>query len=155
MVNVVSGFRTLSSVGSDVADGMTSYDVEYKFNRLINSVSVVEDSKSIVFELKGNTNSDDNTLTLFLPSELISGINSVIIDGKMTENFSQEFENGMITLMIKEIPPKSTTIVVKGTTIVPEFEEIVFMILAISVLSLVILSKKQTIGKILQYSKTW
>ena len=152
IVNVVSGFRILSDVGMDAGDGMTSFDVEYKFNRLINQANVVEESKSIVFELKGNTVSDDNSLTLMLPSALISGINSVSIDGKTYDDFSQEFENDMIILEIKEVSPKSKTIVVTGTTIVPEFAEMVLMILAISVFSIIIISKKQNIRNVFQYN---
>ncbi|WP_182126757.1 PEFG-CTERM sorting domain-containing protein [Nitrosopumilus sp. b2] len=152
MVSVVSGYRTLSNVGMDAGDGTTFFDVEYKFNRLINNVSVVEESKSIVFELKGNTFSDDNSLMLLLPSGLINGINSVTIDGVSSETFSQEFENDMIILEINDIPPNSKIIVVDGTTIVPEFGEIVLVILTISVFSLVVLSRKQNIGSMLRYN---
>jgi hypothetical protein len=63
---------------------MTTFDIEYKFNRLLRTASVDENSKSILFELQGRTMSEDNTLTMLLPSELISGVSSVSIDGTST-----------------------------------------------------------------------
>jgi len=151
LVSVVSGFSVLSNVGIDAGDGMTLFDVEYKFNRLVNEASVIEESKSILLKLKGNTINEDNTLTLLLPTELISGINSVSIDGKKTEKFSQDFVDNIVSLEIKEIPPKTKTITITGTTIVPEFAEIALMILIISVMGIVFLSKKQTMQKMFQH----
>ncbi|MGY5144445.1 MAG: PEFG-CTERM sorting domain-containing protein [Candidatus Nitrosopumilus sp. bin_32a] len=145
LVSVVSGFSMLSDVGIDAGDGMTLFDVEYKFNRVVNEASVIEESKSILLKLKGNTINDDNTLTLLLPTELISGINSISIDGKKTGKFSQEFNDGMVTLEVKEIPPKAKTIIITGAAIVPEFGTIAAMILAVAILSLIAVTAKSRI----------
>lgn len=145
LVSVVSGFSILSDVGIDAGDGMTFFDVEYKFNRLVNEATVVEESKSILLTLKGNTINDDNTLTLLLPSELISGINSVSIDGKKTEKISQEFDDNVITLEIKEVPPKAKIIVITGTTIVPEFGTIAMMMLSVAIIGVILITAKSRI----------
>lgn len=145
LVSVVSGFSMLSDVGIDAGDGMTLFDVEYKFNRLVDEASVIEESKSILLKLKGNTINDDNTLTLLLPTELISGINSISIDGKKTEKFSQEINDNIVTLEIKEIPPKAKTIIITGAAIVPEFGVIATLVLGISVLSIMIISAKNKV----------
>ena len=143
LVDVVSGFSVLPNVASDVGNGSTRFDLEYKFNRLLGSATVNENSKTIAFTLQGRTNSDDNTLTILLPSELITNIVVVSIDGTNTENFSQEKENDFTKLVIQNISPSSKEIVITGTTIVPEFAEIVLIVLVIAVSTFIIFSKKQ------------
>jgi len=145
LVNVVSGYQILNDVGSDVGDGKTTFDVEYKFNRLINSASIDESAKSISFELMGNTINDDNTLTLFIPSALINGISSVSIDEIMTDEFSQEFEDEIIILSIKEIPHNAKSIAVTGANIVPEFTGLAPIVLIVSICAIVLITKKQSI----------
>ena len=142
LVSVVSGHSILPNVGSDFGDGTNVFDLEYKFNRLVNHASIDESSKSISLELKGNTINEDNTLTLFLPTALISGISSVSIDGIMTDEFSQGLEDDFTILVINEIPPSAKSIVLTGTTIVPEFGTISIMILAIAIISMAIISSR-------------
>ena len=141
LVEVLSGFSVLPKVASDVGDGSKTFDLEYKFNRLLGSASVDEDKKSLSLILQGRTNSDDNTLTLLLPPELISGILAVSIDGDDTENFFQEEENGFTKLVIEDVSPSSQEIVITGTTIIPEFAEITIVILIISISMLILFSK--------------
>lgn len=143
IVNVVSGNSILPKVASDVGDGMTTFDIEYKFNRILNTAKVDENSKSILFELKGRTMNDDHTLTLWLPSELITGISSVSIDGNDKGDFDQVFENGFTILKISEIPPFANSISISGSTIIPEFSELTLVILIISISMIVFLSRKQ------------
>ena len=144
VVKVVSGFSVLPNVASDVGDGSKMFNVEYKFNRILNTATVDEEAKSITFELKGNTNSDDNTLTILLPAELISGISSVIIDGIKTEKYEQDFEDEFTTLIIKDIPPSAKTITTIGSTIIPEFAEVVLLMLIVSISAVVLFTRKQT-----------
>jgi len=145
LVSVVSGNSVLPNVGSDLGDGMNIFDVEYKFNRLVNHASINENAKSITLELKGNTINDDNTLTLLLPSALISGISSVSIDGTMTENFTQEFDDEITILVINEIPPQAKSITMIGTTIVPEFAQLALVVLFASISIIVWFTRKQSI----------
>jgi predicted secreted protein with PEFG-CTERM motif len=150
VVKVVSGFSILPRVASDVVDGSSVFDLEYKFNRILNTASIDQETKSITFELKGNTNSENNTLTILLPSQLISGISSVSIDGVKTEKFSQEFEDETTTLIIKDIPPSAKTITTKGSTIIPEFAEVVLLMLIVSISAAVLFTRKQPFLKITQ-----
>lgn len=144
LVKVVSGFSVLPSVASDVGDGSKVFDLEYKFNRILNTASVNEETKSITFELKGNTNSEDNTLTILLPSELISGISSVSIDGVKTEKYTQDFADEFTTLVINDIPPSAKKITTTGSTIIPEFAEVVLLMLIVSISVVVLFTRKQT-----------
>ena len=142
LVDVLSGFAVLPKVASDVGDGKKTFDLEYKFNRLLRTASVDENTKSISFTLQGNTNSDDNTLTILLPSDLISGISLVSIDGANTENFDQKLEDGFSRLVIKEIPPYAKEISITGVTIIPEFGALSNIVLAIAIFSIIIFTVK-------------
>ncbi|MEJ2261792.1 MAG: hypothetical protein P8X83_09145, partial [Nitrosopumilaceae archaeon] len=118
LVSVVSGFSFLPNVASDVNNGETTFTLEYKFNRLLRTASIDVDSNSILFELQGRTINEDNTLTLLLPSELISGISSVSIDGENTENYFQGLNEDITVLVIEEIPPYASEIEITGATII-------------------------------------
>ena len=48
-VTVMSGLQVVPGIGSDAGDGTTTFDVEYQFNRVINSASVDEDQNAIIF----------------------------------------------------------------------------------------------------------
>jgi len=144
MVSVVSGNSFLPRVASDVGDGKTIFELEYKFNRLLSKANVDEDSKSISFELQGQGMSDDNSLTLFLPVDLISGISSVSIDGISTEKYTQEFKDGLTLLVINDIPPTSKSITITGATIIPEFADLALAVLIISITLLVLFTRKQS-----------
>ena len=144
VVKVASGFSVLPSVASDVGDGSKMFNLEYKFNRILNTASVDEETKSITFELKGNTNSEDNTLTILLPSGLISGISSVTIDGVKTEKYTQNLEDEFTTLVINDIPPSAKIITTTGSTIIPEFTGMVLLMLIVSISAVVLFTRKQT-----------
>lgn len=143
LVSVVSGNSFLPRVASDVGDGTTTFNLEYKFNRLLKSASVDEDSKSILFELQGRGMSDDNSLTIFLPSELITGISSVSIDGIDTDAFTQELEDDLTILKISEVPPTSEFVKITGATIIPEFADFALIVLISSIAMLILFTRKQ------------
>jgi len=150
LVSVVSGYSVLPKVGADVGDGSKTFDIEYKFNRILNQANIDENSKSITLELKGKTMNEDNTLILILPSHLISGISLVTIDGITTEKFTQKFENDFTTLVINEVPPFANSITIKGSTVIPEFEKIVLLILVISIVGIILFSKTKLSQQIKQ-----
>ena len=142
IVNVVSGNSILPKVGSDIGDGSKTFDLEYKFNRILNQATIDEASKSITLELKGKTLNEENTLMIILPSSLISGISSITIDGIPSEKFTQNFEDNNTILVINEIPPYAKSIAMKGTTIIPEFHEFALLTLMLSFVAAVFISKK-------------
>jgi hypothetical protein len=81
IVTVTSGLQLIPNVGSDAGDGTTTFNVEYEFNRVISSARVDEDQNSITFEIVGKVTSEDNTLMLMLPKNLISGPLIIWADG--------------------------------------------------------------------------
>jgi predicted secreted protein with PEFG-CTERM motif len=140
-VTVMSGLQVIPKIGSDAGDGATTFDVEYQFNRVISSVSVNEDQKSITFEIVGTPKGLDNTLTLMLPKNLINGPLVVWADGQQISN-SVFTEGGEINSL--EIPLKrdSQRVTIVGTTVVPEFGTIATAILAVGIFSLIAMTFK-------------
>jgi len=95
IVTVTSGLQVIPNVGADAGDGTTTFNVEYEFNRVISSARVDEDQNSITFEMVGKVTSEDNTLTLMLPKNLISGPLIIWADGQQITNFEMTEDGGV------------------------------------------------------------
>jgi hypothetical protein len=94
--------------------------------------------------------SDDNSLTIFLPSELITGISSVFIDDVSTNDFTQEFEDDLTILVISEVPPTSESVTIIGATIIPEFADLSLIVLIMSITMIVLFTwKSDSLKKII------
>ena len=141
MVTVTSGLQVIPNVGSNAGDGTTTFNVEYEFNRVISSARVDEDQNSITFEIVGKVTSEDNTLMLMLPKNLISGPLIIWADGQQITNFELIEEGGINKV---KIPLNRDTELVSlvGTAVVPEFGAITMAILAIGVLSFLAITFK-------------
>lgn len=142
---VTAGYSIVPQVGMKVGDGTKSFDVEYKFSKLLTLTEVNVEQKSITFELTGNHKSDNHNLELRLNSELVDGPFVVWADNEQISNFETTKDGDFNILSIPlNVDSKSITII--GTTIVPEFGPLVMMILSISIISMIILSKKSIIS---------
>ena len=148
LVSVLSGYSVVPNVALDVGDGSSVFNLEYKFNRIINRVNVDEDEKTITLELRGNSINDDKTMTLLLPPALISGISSVSVDDNITESFTQEFEDEITIMVINEIPNNAKSITITGATIVPEFAGITMIILISSIAMMIWMTRNQLIVRL-------
>lgn len=140
-VTVTSGLEKIPNVGADAGDGQTTFDVEYEFNRIISSASVNEDQKSITFEIIGKPKSDDNTLTMMLPKNLIGDPYVIWVDGKQRMDYDVHTEGGMNTLVI-ELDEKSELVTIVGPSVVPEFGTIAAGILVIAIIGTIIISSR-------------
>ena len=142
IVTVTSGLQVIPNVGSDAGDGATTYNVEYEFNRVISSARVDEDQNSITFEIVGKVTSEDHTLMLMLPKNLISGPLIIWADGQQITNFELIEEGGINKV---KIPLNRDTELVSlvGTAVVPEFGAITMSIFALGVLSFLVISFKK------------
>jgi hypothetical protein len=133
-------FKTFSGVGKDVGDGMTTYDVQYSSVKNIVSSSVSAKDKSINFVLVGKTDAN-STLILKLPTGLISGpFIGVIEDGQIITNYTTADESGSTTLTIP-INPLTENISIIGTTVVPEFGPIAGIVLVLSIVAIVAVTR--------------
>jgi len=141
LVTVKSGLQVIPNIGSDAGDGTTTFEVEYQFNRVISSTTVNEDENAITFEIVGKSKGEDNTLTLMLPKNLISGPLVIWADG-------QEISDVIMTegeeINKVEIPLNrdSNRVTIVGTSVVPEFGTIAMTILAVGIFSLIAMTFK-------------
>jgi predicted secreted protein with PEFG-CTERM motif len=133
-------YKTFSGVGKDAGDGMTTYDVQYSSVKDIVSASVSTKDKSVDFVLVGKTDTN-STLILKLPTGLISGpFIGVFEDGQIITNFTTTDEAGDTVISIP-INPLTENISIVGTTVVPEFGPIASIVLAISIVVIVIVTR--------------
>jgi hypothetical protein len=142
IVTVTSGLQVIPNVGSDAGDGTTTYNVEYEFNRVISSARVDEELNSITFDIVGKVTSEDHTLMLMLPKNLISGPLVIWADGQQITNFELTEEGG-INKVIIPLNRDTELVSLVGTAVVPEFGAITMSIFALGVLSFLVISFKK------------
>jgi hypothetical protein len=133
-------YKTISGVGKDVGDGTTTYDVQYSSLKNIVSSSVNTNEKSIDFVLVGKMDTN-STLILKLPTGLIGGpFIGVFEDGQIITNYTTTNEVGDTVLSIP-ITPLTEKISIIGTTVVPEFGPVAAIVLAISIVAIVTVTR--------------
>lgn len=145
VVIVESAHSVLYNVGDDVGDGLTTFDVEYDYNRVIADARIDMKEKAITFTLVGKSqNEDDNVLTLYLPKELISNPNVVWVDGKPVTDFEVVSEGG-INIVIIPVTATSQEVTILGSSVVPEFGVMAAVILATSLIAVIFVSTRSKI----------
>jgi predicted secreted protein with PEFG-CTERM motif len=102
------------------------------------NVQVDEASKKITFNI---STLNTNQLTLKLPQKLISGPNTIIVDGNQISNFqiTKTSTGNTITIPLKS---NSQQIEIIGTSVIPEFGSITIIILAVAITSVVLVMRK-------------
>ena len=141
-VFVSAGFSIVPNVGKDVGDGSTIFDVAYNFNRILSTAVIDEEQKSITFDIMGNTKSDLHDLELHLPSELISGPFVILVDDQKISDFEHVLDEDGLNILFIPLDASSKTISIFGTSVVPEFGSMAFLILSISIVSVILISQK-------------
>lgn len=144
-VTVVEGLQVIPEVGAKVGDGKTTFDVQYKFNRLVSSAKVDQHSKSITFTLVGKPTNEDNTLVLNMPKKLLEGPYVMFLDGEEKTDFTESNNGGINTLTIP-VGEKSEQLTIIGTKVVPEFGTIAMFVLVVSIVSVIALKSKLPSG---------
>jgi plastocyanin len=108
-----------------------SYDIAYKSSTskaTAATINATGKAVKVTFDKAGE-------VELTLPTAMISGINSVTAGGQ-TVNYTPT--NGSNSTTIKfTIPAGSTTVEIKGATVVPEFSVIAVLVLGISIAALI------------------
>ena len=138
-------YKTISGVGKDAGDGMTTYDVQYSSVKNIVSSSVSIKDKSINFVLVGKTDTN-STLILKLPTGLISGpFIGVLEDGQIITNYTTTDEVGDTAISIPN-NPITENISIIGTTVVPEFGPVAAIVLAIAIVAIVTVTRFRPIN---------
>jgi predicted secreted protein with PEFG-CTERM motif len=141
VVIVTSELQIIPNVGANAGDGKTTFNVEYEFNRMIASATIDEEQNAITFEIVGKAKSEDNTLSLMLPKDLIREPLVIWVDGKQISDFEITSKGGINEVVIP-LDEKSERLTIVGASVVPEFGAITMAILAIGVLSFIALTFK-------------
>ena len=133
-------YKTFSGVGKNAGDGMTTFDVQYSSVKDIVESSVSTKDKSIDFVLVGKTDTN-STLILKLPTGLIDGpFIGVIEDGQIITNYTVTSESGD-NIMSIPITPLTEKISIVGTTVVPEFGPVAGIVLVLSIVAIVTITR--------------
>jgi predicted secreted protein with PEFG-CTERM motif len=141
VVIVTSELQIIPNVGANAGDGKTTFNVEYEFNRMIASATIDEEQNALTFEIVGKAKSEDNTLSLMLPKDLIREPLVIWVDGKQISDFEITSKGGINEVVIP-LDEKSERLTIVGASVVPEFGAITMAILAIGVLSFIALTFK-------------
>jgi len=140
-VIVTAGYYIIPNVGKQAGDGSIFFDVEYDFNRVLSTVVIDEQQKSITFEIVGNIVSENNDLELRLPSELLDGPFVIWVDGQKLSDF-EHIQGDELNVLLVPLNADSKIITIVGTSIVPEFGSMTMVILTVSIVTMVFLSQR-------------
>ncbi len=138
---VTSGYSIVPNVGKQVGDGKKFFNVEYDFNRLLDTVKINEDQKSITFEIVGDAKTENHELELRLPSGLIDGPFVIWVDSKKLSDF-EYIQEGDLNVLFVPLDADSKILTIVGTSIVPEFGPMTLAILGVSIVSMIVLSQR-------------
>jgi plastocyanin len=107
-----------------------NYDITYKSTTSKATTATIDAGKSVkvTFDKAGE-------VELTLPNAMISGINSVTAGGQ-TVNFTPT-KNADSTTIKFTVPEGSTSVEIKGATVVPEFSVIAVAVLGISIAAII------------------
>jgi len=142
MVNVVKdpgSVHSIHNVASGYSDDGLGYEVKYILDTTLEQDVLIDTAESaLTFRISEDT--ENEQITLILPTGLIENPNTVWIDGVMSD-----FEIDTTTTGIKltiPIEPLSKEIKIMGTQVIPEFGLMTLTILVISVVSMIVLSQR-------------
>lgn len=144
IVVVESAYSVIHNVGDDAGDGLTTFDVEYDFNRVIADTRVDVEQSAITFTLVGKPQNEDNTLTLFLSKDLISNPSVIWADGKSVTDF-EVISDGGINIVIIPVTETTEQVTILGSSVVPEFGILTAVILATSMIAVIFATSKSKI----------
>ncbi len=134
--------KSIDRIASGYSDDGLGFEVKYFLDAYLSpTVDVDPTEKTLTFVLTGESNNDSITLTL--PKELIDNPTTVWVDGDMVDFESDSsISKDTATQLVIPIDQQSREIKIMGSNVIPEFGGIVMLILTISILSIIIFSKK-------------
>lgn len=137
--------KSIDGIASGFSDDGLGFEVKYFLDAyLANTVHVNPDAKTLTFTLTGESNNDEITITL--PKELIDNPTTVWVNGGIVDFESDSTISGnTATQLVIPIDNDSREIKIMGSKVIPEFGGIALLILTISIVSIIIFSKKTSL----------
>ncbi len=133
-------------VGADVGNGTKVFDVQYQSVKDIISSAIKTKDKSVTFTLVGKATAN-STLSMKLPKGLINGpFIGVWLDNQPISGYTVTDE-GNDNLLSIPITPMTEQVSVVGATIVPEFGPVVPIVLAISIIAIIAVTRFRIIPR--------
>ena len=146
IVTVTDGYKIIPDVGTDVGDGLTTFNVDYQYSGIISNPMINEDKKSITFQISNDPKSNDYNLMLLLPSDLIEGPYAIFVNGEKNLRFDY-LPDGEINTIEIELFDSANQITIVGTKIIPEFGIFAVLVLGMSITSLILIQKSRIRAK--------
>ena len=132
--------KSIKGVASGLSKTGVGFEVKYILDVTIQqTVDVEPNENTLTFMISGDTQNEQ--LTLILPSELIENPNTVWIDGTQTNFDTDVVKSG--TRLIIPIEHGAKEIKVMGSHVVPEFGFLTMGILGASVFSVVLIARSK------------
>lgn len=142
-----TGNKVVTNVGHDVGDGKTTFDVQYQSIKDIRDFSVGTKDHSLNFVLVGKTNQSSN-LILRLPNALIMPpFLGIQLDGQFVNGYTISQEAGFNIVTIP-ITPLTEQVSIVGSSVVPEFGPVAWLVLAISIATILFVTRFMPIHKL-------
>ncbi|QDI88042.1 PEFG-CTERM sorting domain-containing protein [Candidatus Nitrosopumilus sp. SW] len=137
--------KSIDRIASGFSDDGVGFEVKYFLDAyLANTVHVDPDERTLTFTLTGESNNDEITITL--PKELIDNPTTVWVNGNMVDFESDSTISGnTATQLVIPIDKDSREIKIMGSKVIPEFGGIALLILTVSIISIIIFSKKTSL----------
>ena len=130
--------QSIKNVGSGYTEDGLGFEVKYVLDtNLQNVVHIDPSEKTVTFLISGDTQNEQ--ISLVLPTELIENPTAVWVDGTMVEFETDSTMTG--TKLLIPIEPLSKEIKIMGTHVIPEFGFIAVSILGLGLISILIFTR--------------
>ncbi len=143
VVHVVKNFgsvQSIHSVGSGYSDDGLGFKVKYILDtNLQQAVFIDTTENALTFRISGDT--ENEQITIILPTELIENPNAVWINGVMTDFETDTTSSG--TKLIIPMVPHSKEIKIMGTSVIPEFGFLALGVLSVGLFSTLFLIRSK------------
>lgn len=132
--------QSIHNVASGFSEDGLGFEVKYILDtNLQKAVFIDPDNKSLTFKISGT--SENDKITLVLPTELIENPNTAIVNGEITGFESEITSSG--TKLVIPISSDTTEIKIMGTKVIPEFGFLALSILSIGLVSTLFLTRSK------------
>ena len=137
--------KSIRGIASGFSDDGVGFEVKYFLDAyLSNAVHVNPNEKTLTFTLTGQSNNEHLIITL--PKELIDNPTTVWLDGNMVEfELDSTISSNTAARLVIPIDDTVREVKIMGSKVIPEFGGIALLILTISIISIIIFSKKTSL----------
>ncbi|NNM36444.1 MAG: copper-binding protein [Nitrosopumilus sp.] len=132
--------QSIHNVGSGYSEDGLGFEVKYILDtNLQKAVFLDPDNKSLTFRISGTSENDQ--ITLVLPTKLIENPNTVLVNNEITDFETETTSSG--TKLVIPIDNTTSEIKIMGSKVIPEFGILTLSILSIGIVSTLFLTRSK------------